>query len=108
MLNNEFKLIGVVVEDYTEIGTEKFSKKSFSLEVDKKRGGPSTLKIIVYGTNSYIDTNTPILGKTVIVSGYIDSYKDFVSLIAQDMLIVGAETVDIVEQTLVSNDDMPF
>lgn len=114
MLKNEFKLVGVVVKDFEEVGTENFSKKKMLVEVERKgKIKSSTYPIVVYGSNTQIDTSKCYIGQTIVLDGYIDVYKDFVSLIAQEMYVVGdggvAETpsVEIKDHEL-EEDDLPF
>lgn len=95
MLKNEFKLIGTVLTDFEEIGSETFSKKKMIVEVDKKNGkGSSQYPVVVYDTNRDIDTSVSYRGKVVILNGYIDIYKSYISLVAQEMFVVGSEELE--------------
>ena len=122
MLNNEFRLIGTVVSEYEKFGSENFPKYSLNIEVEKrKKGQTATYKVIVYEKNFAVDVTKSVIGKQVIVSGYIDAFRDTNQLIMQDMVIVGevaavAPTKEVVE-TPVDNiavelpdedDDLPF
>lgn len=89
MINNEFRIIGTVVSEFEDVpNSESFPKKKFYVEIEGKRM-PRQYPIVVYEKNGLIDTSTSIKGSVVIVTGYIDVYKDFISLISQDLVVVG-------------------
>lgn len=121
MLNNEFRLIGVVTENFVEVGSEKFSRKRLKLEVERKgKIRSSTYPVIVLGTNGVISTEKNYVGQTVIINGYVDVYKDYVSLVAQDLYIVGVGGIvdnnllpqddkkNAKEEPIISEEDLPF
>lgn len=102
MINNNFNLIGTVTSDFTDVAAAvNFPKKEFTIEVEKKggKGYSTTMKCVVLGNNQSIKTDIDLTGKTVIVSGYIDCYKNFVSLVAQDMFVVGQAREKLVYKT---------
>lgn len=85
MLNNEFTLIGVVISDFEQKGTEKYPKYEFKLEVEKKfKGATAVYSITVLGNNKSVDTSKSLVGRKIIARGYVDSYKDFINLVLQD------------------------
>ena len=91
MLLNEFRLIGTVLSDFEKSGTDNFVKYSFNLEVEKKnKKEPSVYSITVFEKNNSIDLSKSLKVKQIIVQGYLDTYKDFVRLIAQDIMVIGA------------------
>lgn len=103
MLNNEFRLIGTVVSDYNQVGSKDYPKYEFNLEVEKKaKGRTAVYKVVVLGTNKTVDVGKSLKGKRIIAQGYIDSYKDFMSLVLQDHEIIGGgeEVVAEVEEAL--------
>lgn len=117
MINNDFRLIGTVLTDFESIGDEKFAKAKFLLEVDKKKGGYTTFPVIVYGTNREIDVSKSLKGKRVVLVGYLDCFKEYLSLVAQDLVVVGGELHNVnknSEEILKTNNyeendnDLPF
>lgn len=89
MLNNEFRIIGTVVSDFEVIpNSENFPKKRLLIEVEGKKM-PKQYPITIYEKNALIDTSKSLVGSVVIMTGYIDCYKEFVHLIAQDLVVVG-------------------
>ena len=89
MINNEFRIIGTVISDFEMVpNSESFPKKQFVVEVESRKF-PRQYKVIVHEKNGLIDTSTSLVGKVVIVTGYIDVYKDWLSLISQDLVVVG-------------------
>ena len=116
MLNNEFRLIGTVVSDYEKGGTENFVKYTFNLEVEKRnKKEPSVYLITVFESNKSIDVKNRLLGKQIILQGYLDEYKGNMKLVAQDIVVIGAVPVEEekikganLEEIELPNDDLPF
>lgn len=130
MLNNSFTLLGIAVSEYREDEkSTKFPKKLIDIEVEKKgksAGGVQQHTVVVYGTNRNVDTTRNLIGRKVIVEGFIDTYNGFVSLIAQDIIVLDDERVvdapvikpadDTEKKVVVKNidvvelkdDDLPF
>ena len=97
MLNNEFRIIGTVVSDFEPIpNSESFPKKKLVIEIEGKKM-PRQYPITIYEKNGLIDTTKTLEGKVVIMTGYIDCYKEYVHLIAQDLVVVGAGTPEFKE-----------
>ena len=91
MLNNEFRLVGICVSEFIECGTEAYPKKKLIIEVEKKNKKAAVqMPVIIYNKNALIDTTKSLNGKTVVVDGYIDFYKEYTSLICQDIYVVSA------------------
>ena len=90
MLFNEFRLIGTVVSDFEEDGTMAFPKSKFMIEVEKKqKGKANTYPVIIHHNNNTIDISKSLKGSVVIVCGYVDVYNNWLSLVAQDVTVVG-------------------
>lgn len=106
MLNNEFRLIGTIVSDFEKTGSESYPKYKLMLEVEKKtKGRTATYPLVVYEKNTSVDINVSLKGKRVIATGYVDMYKDFMSLVLQEFEIIGggAEAVENTEKEIVVN-----
>ena len=113
MLNNEFRLIGTVISDFEQGGSENFVKYYLTIEVErKKKNYPSTFKTIIYESNKSIAVTETLKGKQVIAQGYLDEYKGNTQLILQDIIVIGAvpEEVKMENAPLnnVADDDLPF
>ena len=97
MLTNNFTLLGVAVSNFEDdAASTKFPKKTLQIEVEKKgkyAGQVQTHTIVVYGTNRSIDTTMELLGRSVLVNGLIDNYNGYMSLVAQDILVLDNEKV---------------
>lgn len=111
MLKNEFRLIGTVVEDFKEVGSGSYSKKQFVVEVEKKGNrGTSLCPVVVWEGNRDIDTSVSYVGKVIIVNGYIDCYKTFTTLVAQELFVVKGdeeEAPDIAPLPGIPDDEFP-
>ena len=117
MVNNFVNIIGIAVTDFQDIGNKRWSSFTFDLEVEKtgkNAGSVFTLPIQVYGSNTHIDTSKPILGKQIVVQGYLDSFttkegNHVVKMIAQSMYILSStEAEERLEETeQVNSDDIP-
>lgn len=97
MINNEFHLIGVAISNFEFIGNDSFKVHSFRIEIEKfgaKAGSTFEIEVIVYGTNRAIDVNQDILGRQVVVNGYLDTYitkeekRLIPKIIAQNLLVI--------------------
>lgn len=94
MLNNTFTIVGMATADFKEVGSETFKKHALDVEVSKKNGFSSTFEVVVMPRNTSIDVNASYIGKTLIVNGYVDCYKGYLSLVAQDIYVVGEAPVE--------------
>lgn len=121
MLNNEFRLIGIVITDYEKIGTDDFPKYKITIEVEKrKKADPAHIDLIAYKANYALDITKSPKGKQVIANGYIDEYKGKYQFILQDMIIIGEKVVESEEPKTeippdtsiddldLPDDDLPF
>ena len=117
MVNNFVNVIGIAVTDFVDISNKRWQSHTFDIEVEKngsKSGAVFTLPIQVYGSNTHIDTSKPILGRQVVVQGYLDSFQTkegghVVKLIAQSMYVLGKGEADerLEELEQVNSDDVP-
>ena len=123
MLNNEFRLIGTIVSDWEKVGSDNFPKYEMKIEVERrKKDHTSVYTLVAYEKNYVIDVTKSLKGKTVIVTGYLDLFKDFIKLVMQDIVIVGSgkskitvvtneepvKEEPVVEMPIIENDDLPF
>ena len=96
MINNDFHIIGIATSEMENISNESFTSYLLRLEVERVGASKQkTTEIVVqiYGTNRAIDPKQQIMGKTIVVNGYIDSYltkeqKIITKLIAQNIYVV--------------------
>lgn len=117
MVNNFVNVIGIAVTDFVDISNKRWQSHTFDIEVEKngsKSGAVFTLPIQVYGSNTHIDTSKSILGRQVVVQGYLDSFQTkegghVVKLIAQSMYVLGKGEADerLEELEQVNSDDIP-
>ena len=117
MVNNFVNVIGIAVTDFVDISNKRWQSHTFDIEVEKngsKSGAVFTLPIQVYGSNTHIDTSKSILGRQVVVQGYLDSFQTkegghVVKLIAQSMYVLGKGEADerLQELEQVNSDDVP-
>ena len=117
MVNNFVNVIGIAVTDFVDISNKRWQSHTFDIEVEKngsKSGAVFTLPIQVYGSNTHIDTSKSILGRQVVVQGYLDSFQTkegghAVKLIAQSMYVLGKGEADerLEELEQVNSDDVP-
>lgn len=117
MVNNFVNVIGIAVTDFVDISNKRWQSHTFDIEVEKngsKSGAVFTLPIQVYGSNTHIDTSKSILGRQVVVQGYLDSFQTkegghVVKLIAQSMYVLGKGEADkrLEELEQVNSDDVP-
>jgi len=117
MVNNFVNVIGIAVTDFVDISNKRWQSHTFDIEVEKngsKSGAVFTLPIQVYGSNTHIDTSKSILGRQVVVQGYLDSFQTkegghVVKLIAQSMYVLGKGEADerLEELEQVNSDNVP-
>ncbi len=117
MVNNFVNVIGIAVTDFVDISNKRWQSHTFDIEVEKngsKSGAVFTLPIQVYGSNTHIDTSKSILGRQVVVQGYLDSFQTkegghVVKLIAQSMYVLGKGEADerLEELEQVNSGDVP-
>lgn len=92
MLNNTFTLIGTAISKYEKVENSKYEKWTLSVEVERKnKVKVDVYKVVVLNWNKTIDVKNDLVGEVVIVNGYLDTFNDNVSLIAQDIYIVGSD-----------------
>ncbi len=99
MINNEFHIIGVAVSNF-ELQQGSFPKYQLTVEVERSgkiAGAVNTFVIEFYQKNNAINFNNKMIGKTVVVGGYLDSFtynqnqKPTVRLIGLNMLAIDNE-----------------
>ena len=96
MVNNEFHIIGIATSNYQDISNGTFVSHLFKIEVEKfgsKAGKTFELEAQVYGTNKAVDTKKEILGRTIALNGYLDSYttkegSTIVKMVAQNVMVL--------------------
>lgn len=93
MVNNEFHLVGVALSNFEDISNNQYKSYLLTLEVEKTNSSTIEIVVQIYGTNRKINTNEVVLGKTVVINGYIDSFlskenKILMKLIAQNIYII--------------------
>lgn len=117
MVNNFVNIIGIAVTDFQDIGNKRWSSYTFDLEVEKtgkNAGSVFTLPIQVYGSNTHIDTSKSILGRQIVVQGYLDSFttkegNHVVKMIAQSMYVLSSNEAEerLEEAEQVNSDEVP-
>lgn len=127
MVNNEFHLIGIATSNFNDIGNGKYKSYMLRLEIEKfgsKQGNSFEIEVQIYATNKAVDTNVEILGKSVAVNGYVDSFTTregsvITKLVAQNVFVIDKkDTQDAcvagdhqeakTEENVVDEDDLPF
>ena len=99
MVNNEFHLIGIATSNFEKINKDsrsKFIAWQFKIEIEKqksKSGSNFEVTIIVYDTNRAINVDDQLIGKTIAVNGYIDSFATekgmlVTKLVAQNLFVI--------------------
>lgn len=88
MINNEFRLIGTIITDFiaSDPVNEKYVVK---IEVERKYGKPMNCDLIVSKKNYLIDVTKSLLGKLVIVNGYLDVNNGGMTMVVQNIMVVG-------------------
>ena len=90
MVNNNFMLIGTAVSEFRNIGNGKYVSYVFDLEIEKlgsKLGKNFIVELQVYATNNAVDTKESILGKTLVVNGYLDSFSTDAGAIINKLIV---------------------
>lgn len=92
MLNNTFTVVGTAISNYERMENTKYERYVIRIEVERKnKSRVDVYPIQVMNWNKTIDTKAVVVGEVVIVNGYLDVWNDQVSLIAQDIYVVGVD-----------------
>lgn len=92
MLNNTFTVVGTAISNYERMENTKYERYVIRIEVERKnKNRVDVYPIQVMNWNKTIDTKAVVVGEVVIVNGYLDVWNDQVSLIAQDIYVVGVD-----------------
>lgn len=75
MVNNEWHIIGMCVSDFEKFASKKYMCYTLHVEVEKYGGNVATVEVRVFNTNQKIDCTRKMLGKTVAISGFVDTMK---------------------------------
>lgn len=88
MINNELRLIGTIITDFiaSDPVNEKYVVK---IEVERKYGKPMNCDLTVSKKNYLIDVTKSLLGKLVIVNGYLDVNNGGMTMVVQNIMVVG-------------------
>lgn len=120
MVNNNFQLIGTMIENFEKKVSGEYVFYEGRIEVESRMNGGNVREFIVKvsSSNKKINPDADYEGKIVVISGYLDSYKFddgglSIKLCATDLFVATKEeTEDMLGDNLDSidlpDDDLPF
>ena len=102
MVNNEFTVVGVAVSNYESIANSEFDSYLLRIEVEKlgiHRGKTFEVVVQIYANNHAVDLKENVLGKIVVVNGFLDTYTTkkgtaLLKAVAQNVLVVGDKMLE--------------